>query len=81
MQLLHIIVRIKNVRLEESPLILTEIESSSEYESEGETSIGSALSLYMPLPSTPLPPSTSLSPLLPPSYTISQHDLHAIIRQ
>ena len=48
---------------------------SSEYESEGETSIGSALPLYTsPLPSPPIDS--------PPPYPImSQHDLHAIIRQ
>ena len=49
--------------------------SSSEYESESETSIGSALPLYtLPPPSPPIN-----SP--PPYPTMSQHDLHAIIRQ
>jgi len=56
----------------EGPLIPIEIESSSKYKSERETSIGSALPLYMFSP--PTPP-------LPSSYTMSQHDLHAIIRQ
>jgi len=57
--------------LEEGPLSHTEISSSSEYESESETSTGSALHLYTS------PPIDS-----PPPYPImSQHDLHAIIRQ
>jgi len=59
------------VGLEEGPLSHTEISSSSEYESESETSIGSALPLYTS------PPIDS-----PPPYPImSQHDLHAIIYQ
>ena len=52
---------------------------SSEYESESETSIGSALSLYI---SPPLPSSSPFSIDSPPSYPImSQHDLYAIIHQ
>ena len=63
------------VGLEEGPLSHTEIISSSEYESESETSTSSALPLYTS-PSSP-PPIDS-----PPPYPImSQHDLHAIIRQ
>jgi len=59
------------VGLEEGPLSHTEISSSSEYESESETSICSALPLYTS------PPIDS-----PPPYPImSQHDLHAIIHQ
>ena len=59
--------------LEEGPLSHTEISSSSEYEFESETSTGSALPLYTSSP----PPIDS-----PPPYPImSQHDLHAIIRQ
>ena len=59
--------------LEEGPLSHTEISSSSEYKSESETSTGSALPLYTsPPPSTPPPP---------PYPIMSQHDLHAIIRQ
>jgi len=57
--------------LEEGLLSHTEIYSSSEYESESETSTSSALPLYIS------PPIDS-----PPPYPImSQHDLHAIIRQ
>ena len=55
--------------------------SSSEYESESETSIGSALPVYTSLPS---PPPQPLSPLpidSPPNYTMSQINLHEIIRQ
>ena len=63
--------------LEEDPLSHTEIISSSEYKSESETSIGSALPLYT-LP----PPPPSLPIDSPPSYpTMSQLDLHAIIHQ
>jgi len=57
---------------------------SSEYESESETSTGSALPLYKspPLPSPP-PLSSSLSPIDSPSpYPImSQYNLHTIIHQ
>ena len=58
---------------EEGPLAPTEIESSSEYESENETSTRSALSLYtssLPI----LPPPSSLLLLLSPSlqYNMSQ---------
>jgi len=61
------------MELEEGPLLHAEISLSSEYESKSETSIGSALPLYTSLP-PPTPP--------PPSYPImSQHNLHAIIRQ
>jgi len=64
------------VGLEEGPLSHTEISSSSEYESESETSTGSALPLY----TSPPPPSPPIDS--PPPYPImSQHDLHAIIRQ
>ena len=58
----------------------TEI-SSSEYESESKTSTSSALPLYTSLPLTPLP--LSASPIDSPSFynTMSQHDLHVIIRQ
>ena len=60
--------------LEEGPLSHTEIYSSSEYESESKTSMGSALPLYT---SPPPPPIDS-----PPPYPImSQHDLYAIICQ
>ena len=52
---------------EEGPLASTEISSSSEYELEGKTSIGSAL----PFNTTPL----SLS------FNMSQHDLQTIILQ
>ena len=51
---------------------------------ESETSIGSALPLYISSPPTPPPPSTSLSPIdSPPLYNInmSQLNLHKIIRQ
>ena len=55
----------------------TKILSSSKYESESETSIGSALLLYTSPPPPPSPPIDS-----PPLYPImSQHDLHTIIRQ
>jgi len=60
------------VGLEESPLSHTEISLSSEYESKTKTSMGLALPLY-----TSPPPIDS-----PPPYPImSQHNLHAIIRQ
>jgi len=63
------------VGLEEGPLSPTEISSSSEYESDTKTSAGSVLPLYTSPPSSP--PIDS-----PPPYPImSQHDLHAIIRQ
>ena len=48
--------------------------SLTEYKSESETSIGSALLLYNSTPSQP--------PTLPPLYnTMSQYDLYAIIQQ
>jgi len=65
------------VGLEEDPLSHTEISSSSEYESESETSIGSALPLYTLPP--PLSPTPIDSPL--PYPIMSQHNLHAIICQ
>jgi len=65
----------------ESSLICTEIDSSSEYKLENETSTGSILSLYTLLLPTPSLPSSSLSLLSLLSYTINKHDLHAIIRQ
>ena len=66
--------------LEEGPLSHTEISSSSEYESESETSIGSALPLYTSPP--PIPPPSPPPIDSPPPYPImSQHDLHAIICQ
>ena len=69
------------MRQEKDPLAPTEIDSNSKYESEGRTSTGSTLLLYTsPQPTPPLP-SLSLSPLSPPLYTMSQHGLHAIIRQ
>jgi len=54
---------------------------SLEYELESKTSTDSTLPVYTSSPSTPLP--LSASPInSPPSYNImSQHDLHAIIRQ
>jgi len=55
----------------EGPLTPTKIESSNEYKSESETSIGSALLLYISSPLTP--PSSSLLPLSPPPYNRSQH--------
>ena len=73
--------------LEEGPLSLTEIYSSSEYESETETSAGSVLPLYTSLPPTPpppTPPQSSPPPIdSPPSYhNMSQQiNLHKIIRQ
>jgi len=68
------------VGLEEGPLLHTEISSSSEYESESETSTGSTLPLYTSPPPIPLPsPPPIDSPL--PYPIMSQHNLHAIIRQ
>jgi len=65
------------VGLEEGPLSHTEISSSSEYESKSETSTSSTLPLYTSPPPPPSPPIDS-----PPPYPImSQHNLHAIIRQ
>ena len=54
---------------------------SLEYELESKTSTDSTLPVYTSSPPTPLP--LSASPInSPPSYNImSQHDLHAIIRQ
>jgi len=55
----------------------TEIESSSEYKSEGETSTGSTLSLYISL--LPTSPPQSSSPILIDlslfNYNMSQHGL------
>jgi len=66
------------VGLEEDPLSHTEISLSSEYESESETSTGSALPLY----TSPLPP---LSPLpidsLPTYLNMSQINFHEVICQ
>jgi len=58
----------------------TEI-SSLEYKSEGETSTGSVLSLYISSPS--IPPLSSPSPIDSPSsyYNMSQPDYPAIMRQ
>jgi len=53
---------------------------SSEYESESETSIDSALPLYTSLPSPPQPLSPPPIDSLP-HYNISQTNLHEIIRQ
>jgi len=60
------------VRLEESMIILIEIDSSSEYNLEEGTNTDSALPLYILSPPT-LPP-----PFFIPSSTsyLSQHDLH-----
>jgi len=65
------------------PLALTEIDSSSKYELEGEFSIESTLSLYNSSSPTPPPLSSSPTPInLPPAYNnMSQHDLYTIIRQ
>jgi len=60
------------VGLEEGPLSHTEISLSSEYESDTETSAGSVLPLYT---SPPFPIDS------PPHYTMSQINLHEIIRQ
>ena len=61
-------------------LDITEIALLSEYKSESETSIGSALPLYTSLPLPP--PQLSLSPIDSLShYNISQLNLHEIIRQ
>jgi len=54
---------------------------SSEYESESETSIGSALPVYISLLSLPPQPLSSLSIDSPPHYTMSQINLHEIIHQ
>jgi len=62
------------VGLEEGLLSYTEIYSSLEYESESETSTGSALPLYTPLPPPPIDS-------LPPYPNISQINLHKIIQQ
>jgi len=70
------------VGLEEDPLSHTEISSSSEYESETESSTGSALLLYTSPPPTPPPPSSSILPIDSlPQYNMSQINLHEIIRQ
>jgi len=53
-----------------------------EYKSESETSIGSALLLYILAPPTPPLPLSLLSPILsPPEYKMSQPNYPAIIRQ
>jgi len=68
--------------LEEGLLPHTEIISSSEYESETETSMGSALPLYTSSPPSPPPLSSSSSPIdSPPNYNMSQNNLHNIIQQ
>jgi len=65
------------------PLALIEIDLSSKYESEGESSTESTLPLCNS--SLPTPPFLSSSPIpidSPPVYNnMSQHDLYAIIRQ
>ena len=65
------------MRQEKSLLVPTEIELSNQYESEGETNTGSALSLYFSSPFIPPPISLSLLPSLSSIllllYTISQH--------
>jgi len=69
------------VKLEEGPLALTEIESSLKYKLERKASIGSALSLYISLPSTSLPLSLS-SILIDFSSTdnnMSQHDFNQLL--
>ena len=60
-------------------LDITEIALLSEYKSESETSIGSALPLYTSLP----PPSQPVSPIdsPPPYINMSQLNLHEIIQQ
>ena len=63
--------------LEESPLSHTEISSSSDYKSDTETSAG----LVLPLYTSPLPPPSPPIDSPPPYPTMSQHDLHAIVRQ
>jgi len=70
------------VELEEGLLILTEIVSSSEYKSESEINTAfSPLPIYTSSSSTP-PPSSSSPIDSPPFYhTMSQHNLHTIIRQ
>jgi len=67
-------------------LALTEIDSSLEYDSEGETSTGFVLSLYISL--LPIPPPISSSPifidLLSSYYNISQYssiNLEQLVRQ
>jgi len=72
------------VGLEEGPLSHTEISSSSEYESESETSTGSALPLYTSSPPSPPPSSSSPTSIdSPPSYhnNMSQLNFQEIIRQ
>ena len=61
-------------------LALTEIELSSEHESNRKISTGFAFPLYILLLFTPPPPFFTPSPT---SYysNMSQHDLHQIIRQ
>jgi len=67
---------------EEDLLPHTKIISSSKYESETETSMGSALPLYTSSPPSPPPLSSSPSPIdSPPNYNISQNNLHNIIQQ
>jgi len=57
---------------EESPLISTNIDSSSEYNSERETSTRTILPLYISLPSILSPPLLSIDFL--PFYNISQYN-------
>jgi len=65
------------VGLEEGPLSHTEIYLSSEYNSESETSTGSALPLY----TSPLPPPSPPIDSPPPYPNMSQINLHEIIQQ
>ena len=68
--------------LEEGPLSHTEISSSSEYETQSETSMGSALPLYTSSPPIPPPQSQSPSPIdSSPYYNMSQLNLQEIIWQ
>jgi len=53
----------------------------SEYESEAESSTGLVLLAQGSQPTPPSLTSPSLLPLLPPPYTMSQHDYPTIIRQ
>jgi len=66
---------------QEEDLLTSRKISSSEYELEGKTSIGSMLSLYMSSPSTPPLLSFSPSSSLSPYHNISQPNYPAIIRQ
>jgi len=61
--------------LEDGPLALTKIESSSDYKSKEETSTGFILPLYISSP--PTSPLSSSSTDFSPFYTnMSQHDLN-----